>query len=120
MEQGQRVTGHITNDIVGRVDFAGTITNIYRSGRDTMVVVACDDGPERTARPENVTAVEAPAESNLRTHTGKVHAPGAYYKQIKSKAPKCCASASAVARFHYIVPTAEPVDCRRCLTALAS
>ncbi|MFE9850317.1 hypothetical protein ACFYPN_16105 [Streptomyces sp. NPDC005576] len=120
MKQGLRVTGHITNRDLGRIDFAGTVTDTYRSGRDTLITVACDDGIERTARQENVTAIEAPAEPNLQTHTGKVHAPGAYYKQIKSRAPKCCASASAVARFHYIVPTDEPVDCHRCLAALAN
>jgi hypothetical protein len=60
MNEGQRVTGHIANRDLGRVDFAGTVTNTYRSGRDTLVTVACDDGQERTARKENIQAVPTP------------------------------------------------------------
>lgn len=56
---------------------------------------------------------------NLATHTGLVHAPGRYFKQIRSNAPKCCASASAVMRMHYLIPTNQPVTCKRCLVALA-
>lgn len=57
---------------------------------------------------------------NLRTHTGTVHAPGRAWKQLRGEiAPKCAASASAVMRWHYILPTDEDVTCKRCLAALA-
>lgn len=73
MEQGQKVTGYIENRNLGRVNFAGAVTDIYRSGRDTLVTVACDDGQERTAREGNLTA-EAPAEEHVTSILGgKVH-----------------------------------------------
>ncbi|MEE6264940.1 hypothetical protein V2E29_04665 [Streptomyces diastatochromogenes] len=55
--KGQQVTGHITNPSAGRVEFAGTVTNTYRSGRQALVNVACDDGIERSALEENVTVI---------------------------------------------------------------
>lgn len=57
MDKGQKVTGYITNRDLGRVDFAGTVTDTYRSGQQTLVTVACDDGIERSALEENVTPV---------------------------------------------------------------
>jgi hypothetical protein len=60
MNAGQRVTGYITNRDLGRVDFAGTVTDTYRSGSDTLLTVACDDGQERTAREENIQTVPTP------------------------------------------------------------
>ncbi|MFE0101232.1 hypothetical protein [Streptomyces sp. NPDC059009] len=56
---------------------------------------------------------------NFRTHTGAVHAPGRYFKQFRMQAPKCCASVSAVARYHYMIPTDEEVTCKRCLALMA-
>ena len=70
---------------------------------------------------ERATAQEspAPAEPNIKTHTGVVHAPGKYYRALRAKAPKCCASASAVARFHYVIPVNLDVTCKKCLNLLA-
>jgi hypothetical protein len=74
MEQGQKVAGRIENRDLGRVDFTGTVTGIYRSGRDTLVTVACEDGQERTAREENVTAETPASEEHVMSFLGgKVH-----------------------------------------------
>jgi hypothetical protein len=74
MKQGQRVTGHIANQTAGRVDFTGTVTDTYRSGRDTLVTVACDDGQERTAREENLTPEALVTEAHVMSILGgKVH-----------------------------------------------
>lgn len=58
--------------------------------------------------------------NNLMTHTGMVHAPGRAWKQLRGTvAPKCTASASQIARWHFIVPIDKEVTCKRCLAALA-
>lgn len=119
---GDRVTGHITNKAAGRVEFTGTVTVVYLSNGQSLVNVDCEDGIERTARAENLTPVKKTTStaSNLMTHTGRVHAPGRSFKQLRGGlAPKCCASASALARYHFITPTSQHVDCMRCLALLA-
>ncbi|EDY43951.1 hypothetical protein [Streptomyces sp. SPB074] len=64
--------------------------------------------------------LESPARPNLQTHTGVVHASGARTKALPvGRAPKCCASRSALARYHFLIPTEQAVTCRRCLAALA-
>lgn len=109
MKQGQRVTGYITNPDLGRVDFAGTVTDTYRSGRDTLVTVACDDGQERTAREENV-ATEAPAEEHVMSVLGgKVH-----LADTGSPVPfPLCGSGSRNTATKYRA-IAAPVTCREC------
>jgi len=60
--------------------------------------------------------------ANLQTYfpkTGKVHAEGRYIKHLGVTAPKCCASAGAVSRFHYVIPTDLAVDCARCLNLIS-
>lgn len=119
--KGTRVTGHLTNPDVGRIEFAGIVDDVYQSGRQFIVVVKCDDGVERFPLAENV-APEGPGggASNLMTHTGAVHAPGRTWKALGDNVgPKCAASASAVARWHFVIPTDNPVTCKRCLAALA-
>jgi hypothetical protein len=59
------------------------------------------------------------AKKNIMSHTGAVHAPGRYFKQLSAIGPKCIASASALARWHFGIPTDSDVTCRRCLAALA-
>lgn len=60
-------------------------------------------------------------ERNLQTHTGAVHAPGRASKFVGSGyLPKCCASNSAVARYHCLIPTNQAVTCKRCQAALAA
>lgn len=106
MNEGQRVTGYITNQDLGRVDFTGTVTDTYRSGRDTLVTVACDDGQERTAREENVTAAEEHVTSVL---GGKVH-----LADTGSRVPfPLCGSGSRNTATKYRAITA-PVTCREC------
>lgn len=78
----------------------------YKDGRQVRLI-------EVDASPKG------PVAKNIQTHTGKVHAPGRYYKQLRGVAPKCCASASAVMRYHYTAEVTAPVDCQRCLNALA-
>jgi hypothetical protein len=119
--KGQRVTAHLTNRDVGRIEFAGTVQDSYQSGRQFIVVVKCDDGVERFPLAENVTPDgAATTASNLMTHTGAVHAPGRTWKALGGNVgPKCAASASAVARWHFVIPTATPVTCKRCLAAQA-
>lgn len=110
MNEGQRVTGHITNRDLGRVNFTGTVTNTYRSGRDTLVTVACDDGQERTAREENVTA-EAPAgeEHVMSLLGGKVH-----LANSQSPVPfPLCNSGSRNTATKYRT-TAGPITCKEC------
>jgi hypothetical protein len=51
---GVSVTGHITNGVAGRVDFSGTVIDVFQSNGQTLVNVQCADGIERTARLENV------------------------------------------------------------------
>jgi hypothetical protein len=66
-----------------------------------------------------ITTVERELTMNLQTHTGMVHAPGRFDTSIRGNAPKCCASASAVSRYHYLAPVTGEVTCRRCIAALA-
>lgn len=80
----------------------------YKDGRHVLLVQV--DEPETSAEPK-------PA--NLQTHTGTVHAPGRYNKRVRGNVPKCCTSASAIARMHYLVDVDAPVTCKRCLAALA-
>ncbi|MFL4947521.1 hypothetical protein ACJ6WE_09125 [Streptomyces sp. MMS24-I31] len=106
MNKGQRVTGCITNRDLGRVEFSGTVTDIYRSGRDTLVNVACDDGQERTAREENVTAA---VEHVMSVLGGKVH-----LANSQSPVPfPLCNSGSRNTATKYRATTA-PVTCREC------
>lgn len=110
MDKGQRVTGYITNRDLGRVDFAGTITDVYRSGRDTLVTVTCDDGQERTARTENVTT-ETPAgeEHVMSVLGGKVH-----LAHTDSPVPfPFCGSGSRNTATKYRM-TPQPVTCKEC------
>ena len=120
VEIGNKVTGHVDNHR-GRVEFTGVVSNVYRSGGNTLVNVDDSNGDTWTTVLGKVTVVTVPAEkSNVRTHTGMVHAPGKAFKGLRGQvAPKCCASASAVSRFHFIVPTSDPVTCKRCSTSLA-
>jgi hypothetical protein len=69
---GQRVTGHIATQ-AGRTEFTGTVTDTYFTGGKDAVNVACDDGQERTALAENITAEPVHVTSVL---GGKAH-PGA-------------------------------------------
>lgn len=112
---GSQVTGRLQNKAAGQIEFAGTVSNVFQSNGQTLVNITCSDGIERTAQMDNLT----PAEPNLQTHTGTVHAPGKYYKALRTKAPKCCASASTVARFHYVIPVSLAVTCQKCLNLLA-
>jgi hypothetical protein len=106
MKQGQRVTGYITNPDLGRVDFTGTVAETYRSGRDTLITVACDDGQERTAREENVTAAEEHVMSVL---GGKVH-----LADSDSPVPfPLCGSGSRNTATKYRAINA-PITCREC------
>jgi hypothetical protein len=57
--------------------------------------------------------------TNLKTHTGAVHAPGSFFRAIAGIGPKCAASANALMRYHYIIPTEDEVTCKRCLARLA-
>ncbi|MFD3573819.1 hypothetical protein [Streptomyces sp. NPDC058644] len=91
-----------TMSSITRTDFAIE----YKDGRKVRLIQV--DAPE-----------EAAPDHNIMTHTGKVHAPGRHYRQLRGKAPKCCASVSAVMRYHFTAPTSSPVDCQRCLAALA-
>lgn len=126
VEIGNKVTGHVDNHR-GRVEFAGVVSNVYRSGGDTLVNVDDSNGDTWTTVLGKVTVVTVPepvptekSEPNVRTHTGMVHAPGKAFKGLRGQvAPKCCASASAVSRFHFIVPTSDPVTCKRCIASLA-
>ncbi|MDT0409925.1 MULTISPECIES: hypothetical protein [Streptomyces] len=78
------------------------------------------DTHESGVRPVEPQATESPARPNLQTHTGVVHASGARTKALPvGRAPKCCASRSALARYHFLIPTEQAVTCRRCLAALA-
>ena len=105
MQQGQRVTGYIENRDLGRVDFAGTVTDVYRSGRDTLVTVACDDGQERTAREENLTAEE----HVMSVLGGKVH-----LADTGSPVPfPLCGSGSRNTATKYRAIVA-PITCREC------
>ncbi|MFJ7067516.1 hypothetical protein [Streptomyces sp. NPDC101115] len=55
---GARVLGRIANE--GRlVEFAGTVTAAYPIGGRDAVLVACDDGHERTALADNVEEIKA-------------------------------------------------------------
>jgi hypothetical protein len=65
MKQGQRVTGHITNRDLGRVDFTGTVTDVFQSNGQALVNVSCSDGIERTARLENVEPVKTNLTPNM-------------------------------------------------------
>lgn len=63
---------------------------------------------------------EVAEKKNIKTHIGTVHAPGRSTKATGiGYLPLCCASASAVDRFHFLAPTDEPMTCKRCLTAQA-
>lgn len=110
---GQQVTGTITRN-GAPVEFSGEVT----VSTPKMVVVTDAAGTEWTALPKNVAAAK-PAVPNLRTHTGAVHAPGRYFASIGGTAPKCCASANSVARYHFIVPTTDEVTCKKCMNLLA-
>ncbi|MFJ4703161.1 hypothetical protein ACIP5N_33925 [Streptomyces sp. NPDC088768] len=114
----------------GQAPRAGTVAHIhtapgyvavlddkYRSvsSYPTRFVAAVEsekDSPEELAE-------KPPARPNIQTHAGTVHAPGRYDKVLKTEAPKCCASRSALLRYHYLVPVDVPVTCRRCLAGLA-
>ena len=105
MNDGQRVTGYITNPDLGRVDFTGTVTDTYRSGRDTLVTVLCDDGQERTAREENLTAEE----HVMSILGGKVH-----LADTGSPVPfPLCGSGSRNTATKYRA-IAAPITCREC------
>jgi len=110
MNEGQRVTGYITNRDLGRVDFAGTVTDTYRSGRDALVTVACDDGQERTARAENLTA-EAPAgeEHVMSFLGGKVHLADS---QSPAPFPLCNSGSRNTATKYRTTPA--PITCKEC------
>ncbi len=61
-----------------------------------------------------------PAPRNLLTHTGMVHASGRRARGIAGGlAPKCCASSTALSRYHFLIPTEAEVTCQRCAAALA-
>ncbi|MFE4857410.1 hypothetical protein [Streptomyces sp. NPDC056670] len=120
--QGQAVTVQRP----GREPLTGTVAHIHTA--PGYVAVLDDKHRGVSTYPTGfVSAIEAdekpdrPAEPvNLQTHTGAVHAPGRSYKQLRSgTVPKCCASLSALARYHFLIPTSRPVTCRRCLAALA-
>lgn len=79
----------------------------YRDGR-TVDLRPATEADLPSAEPANAKP------TNLRTHTGTVHAPGRYSKRLRTNIPACCVSESAVARFHYVIPTSDPVTCQRC------
>jgi len=108
---GQRVTGHITNPVAGRVEFTGTVSDAYRTGGKDIVNVTCDDGQERSAIAENVVPEELHVTSIL---GGKNHlASGG------SPAPfPLCGSASRNTRTRFR-NTAAPIDCQECSGILA-
>jgi hypothetical protein len=59
-----------------------------------------------------------PAPRNLMTHTGMVHKSGRRVRGVAGGlAPKCCASLSALSRYHFLVPTEAEVTCKRCSAA---
>jgi hypothetical protein len=102
---GTRVTGHITT-AAQRIEFAGTVTDTFRTGGKDAVLVACDDGQERTALAENVAAEEAHVTSVLggKTHLASDGSPVPF---------PLCNSASRNTRTRFRVTTA-PVDCKEC------
>jgi hypothetical protein len=56
-----------------------------------------------------------PVPRHLATHTGVVHLSGRSARGIAGGlAPKCCASNAALSRYHFLVPTEQPVTCKRC------
>ncbi|MFE5912069.1 hypothetical protein ACFQ6B_23710 [Streptomyces wedmorensis] len=56
-----------------------------------------------------------PTPRHLMTHTGVVHLSGRRARGIAGGlAPKCCASNAALSRYHFLVPTEQPVTCKRC------
>ncbi|MFE3123695.1 hypothetical protein ACFXHD_09770 [Streptomyces hydrogenans] len=56
-----------------------------------------------------------PAPRHLMTHTGVVHKSGRRARGIAGGlAPKCCAGNAALSRYHFLVPTEQPVTCKRC------
>ncbi|NEA42746.1 hypothetical protein [Streptomyces sp. SID11385] len=114
----------------GQAPRTGTVAHIHTA--PGYVAVLDDKYHSVSSYPiKFVTAVESekespeelaekpPARPNIQTHAGTVHAPGRYDKVLKTEAPKCCASRSALLRYHYLVPVDVPVTCRRCLAALA-
>lgn len=70
MREGQKVTGHINNRELGRVEFTGTVVDTYKTNGQAMVAVACTDGVERYAREENVELAEGAAAPEWRTLKG--------------------------------------------------
>lgn len=78
----------------------------YKDGRHVVLVETAEN--------------KAPTAQNLRTHTGAVHAPGRSWKALGGQiGPKCAASSSAAARWHFLIPTGDAITCRRCLAAIA-
>lgn len=106
---GTRVTGHIANQ-GRRIEFTGTVIGAYRTGRQDVVNVACDDGQERTALAENVEADEhVTSVRGGKTHLAAGDSPVPF--------PLCgSASRNTATRFRR---TAAPVDCRECTGILA-
>ncbi|MFG2328232.1 hypothetical protein ACGFMM_01265 [Streptomyces sp. NPDC048604] len=70
MRMGQKVTGHINNRELGRVEFTGTVVDIYTTNGQSMVTVACADGVERYALEGNVELVKEPPAPEWRTLKG--------------------------------------------------
>ncbi|SCD41019.1 hypothetical protein GA0115251_106926 [Streptomyces sp. TverLS-915] len=113
----------------GREPQAGTVAHIHtapgyvavrddRFGSVSSYPTRFVSAVETEKQPAEET--ESPARPNLQTHTGVVHASGARTKALPvGRAPKCCASRSALARYHFLIPTEQAVTCRRCLAALA-
>lgn len=108
-EMNAATIGNLRKDVRQMYANGGRAHIEYRDGRTVDL---------RPATEADLPAPEAKA-TNLRTHTGTVHAPGRYSKRLRTNIPACCASESAVARFHYVIPTSGPVTCRRCLAQAA-
>lgn len=63
--KGARVSGFITNNYVGRLEFTGKVVDTYGSNGRLAVNVACDDGVERTALAENLSPAAAKLTPNM-------------------------------------------------------
>ncbi|MFD5198861.1 hypothetical protein ACFWM7_01565 [Streptomyces sp. NPDC058375] len=63
--KGARVSGSITNNYVGHLEFTGTVVDMYQSGGRLAVNVACDDGVERTALADRLTPGPAKLTPNM-------------------------------------------------------
>lgn len=111
MDAGTKVTGSIRN--AGRdVPFTGIVQDSYRSGRDTLVVVVCEDGVTRTASADKVVEVDDARVMSVRG--GKVHLDAGDDEVSRP----LCGSGHRNTYTHFTA-TKAPVDCKECSGILA-